>query len=262
MTMLDTPQAVFVAWQQPESRRYFPVGRLESGTGPESARYEFAYIQGALDAAKEGFQPFLAFPELDRVYRSEELFPFFANRVMSRSRSDFADCVKRLGLDPETADEMSILARSGGVRATDSVELFPMPTFDSAAGCYRTHFLMHGFRHLEPDEQKRVLRLKQNERLELVPEPTNPNDPKAIRLKTCDASFVGYVPRYVLEDVWALADACSYIDVYVEHVNPPPSPIQQRLLCRMASCWPDGFSPFSSSTYQPISSTGESSTAS
>jgi len=37
---------------------------------------------------------------------------------------------------------MTILARSGGVRATDSLELFPLPCRDTV-GCYQTYFLVH-----------------------------------------------------------------------------------------------------------------------
>jgi hypothetical protein len=59
------------------------------------------------------------FPELDREYRSNEIFPIFANRVMSPRRSDFGSFLERLDLGPD-ATPFEILARSAGSRATDS----------------------------------------------------------------------------------------------------------------------------------------------
>lgn len=257
MALVQTPQALFVAWQQPKSRRYFPVGRLGLAANADSggvARYEFAYIKGAHNAAKEGFQPFLAFPDLNRVYRSEDLFPFFANRVMPRSRPDFADGVARLGLDPPTADDMAILARNGGVRATDSIELFPVPVLDTATACYQTWFLAHGLRYLPDSAHERIAMLVRGNRLFILPDVQNPVDSRALALRSDDQIIVGYVPRYLLEDAWQLLEKCGWdvVEVFVDKVNLPPAPLQQRLLCRMKSCWPDGFVPFAGPTYQPI----------
>ncbi len=258
MALVHPPQALFVAWQQPKSRRYFPVGRLGLAANADSddiARYEFAYIRGALDAVKEGFQPFLAFPDLNRVYRSEDLPPFFANRVMPRSRPDFANAVAWLGLDPSTADEMTILARNGGVRATDSLELFPRPLLDATTACYQTWFLAHGLRYLHPSAHKRIAMLTTDDRLYILPDVQNPADSLALALRSDDRVFVGYVPRYLLEDTWQLLQECGWdvVKVFVDQLNPSPAPLQQRLLCRLEACWPDGFVPFAGPTYQPIS---------
>ena len=253
MAIVETTQTLYVAWQQPESRQFFPVGRLTAETDLSTntkSVFEFRYIEGALTAANEGFQPFLEFPDFDRVYRSHKLFPFFANRVMSRNRPDFARYAAALALDPQTADEMSLLIRSGGVRATDSIELFPHPVLDPAEMCYESYFLVHGLRHCGPEAEARVLRLRPQEQLVLAPEPTNPVDPRAIKLRTSDGVQVGYVPRYLVADFSLLADICDYFEVFVARVNPPPAPTQHRLLCRLLSCWPDGFEPFSCSNFK------------
>ena len=74
---------LFLAWQNPASRAWFPIGRLAFN----GARYRFSYIQGAVTAQQEGdFDPLWAFPELDRVYESLGLFPLFADRLLRRSR--------------------------------------------------------------------------------------------------------------------------------------------------------------------------------
>ncbi|HEY1683169.1 MAG TPA: hypothetical protein VGG19_00270 [Tepidisphaeraceae bacterium] len=243
--------ALFVAWQSPESRSYYPIGRLISGVGPEGDLFEFAYIRGAIEAQADGFAPLLAFPHFDVAYRSRELFPFFSNRLMSSRRGDFPQYVEHLGL-PANADPMTILSR-GGTRITDTFELFPLPQWDENVGCFQTVFWMHGFRHLPPQNQARVMQLRPDEELEARPEPSNGFDPNAMQLFSQNNILVGWVPRYLASDAVHLLQSCGEFHVYVERVNQEPAPLQQRLLCRLESCWPDGFQPCAQDAYQPIS---------
>ena len=240
-----------MAWQQPESRQYFPVGRLVHGDGENQDEYEFAYIHGAIAAKEHGFHPFLGFSKLETVYRSQDLHPFFTNRLMSRKRPDFADYVARLGLEPD-ADAMNILARSAGMRATDSIEMFPQPVFNPAIESYQTPFLIRGIRHLPQTNQDRLLRLQPNEMLTCRPEPTNAFDRHAVQLFTKENICVGWMPHYLFEGTLQLHSTSEYSNVFVEQVNPPPAPVSHRVLCRLEARRPPGFVPFSSSTYQPI----------
>ncbi|WP_121971239.1 hypothetical protein [Leptolyngbya sp. BC1307] len=69
---------LFLAWQNPISRRWFPIGRLTF----DGHLYRFGYIQGVVTAQQEGdFESLWAFPELNTVYESYELFPLFSNRL-------------------------------------------------------------------------------------------------------------------------------------------------------------------------------------
>lgn len=87
---MKTLKTLFLAWQDSDSRRWFPIGRLTFNTD----KYEFVYTQGAKEAQKEcGFEPLLSFPYLDQVYTSTQLFPVFANRLMPRSRPEYSDFV-------------------------------------------------------------------------------------------------------------------------------------------------------------------------
>jgi len=249
----QTVQVLFVAWQQPESRQYYPIARLAAGVGDGRDLFEFSYIKGAEQAAKEGFQPFLAFPLKNSVYRSNELFPFFTNRLMSPNRPDFATHVRRLGLDAD-ANPMAILARSGGSRATDSIELFQLPIWDESIGCCQNFFWMHGFRHLTPEQQARLATLVPGDELAARHEATNSSDPAALQLFSPDGVFIGYVPRYLASDAVHLLHRCDNFKVFVDRVNQEPAPTQQRLLCRLESGRPIGFVPCSQDVYQPISS--------
>jgi hypothetical protein len=244
-------QALYVAWQQPETRRYYPVARLVAGVGDLPGLYEFVYVRGAEEAQKAGFEPFPAFPTLSEVYRSRDLFPFFANRLMSSSRPDYPSYVQSLGLD-SNADPMLILARSGGGRATDSIELFAFPARTEENGAFRTFFWMHGFRYLDAGQQSRVRSLQPGEELFASPQRDNPVDSNAIQLVTADHTKVGYAPRYLASGVMDFLSAGVNCRIFVERVN-LSAPTQQRLLCRLeASCWPPEFQPFASDTYQPI----------
>ena len=124
MSTIDT---LYVVWEDPRTSRYFVVGRLLATATREGEVYEFVYTRGVLTARNSGFEPFLAFPDVDREYFSTRLFPFFANRLLPLSREDYLESIERLGLSPDTASPMEVLARSGGRRATDSIEVFAPP---------------------------------------------------------------------------------------------------------------------------------------
>lgn len=250
--MPNVVHALFVAWQNPTTRRFSPVARLAQieGDGCEDC-FEFVYIAGANQA--NGFQPFVSFPDFDQVYRAGELFPMFANRILPASRSDYPEYLSQLGLPASTTSPVTILSRSSGRRTTDTLELFPLPEFEHEFG-YRVWFWVHGIRHLQPRPDERIAALEQEERLCVRPDLHNPVVPEALGLWTEDEVQIGYMPSYLLDDAHTLHDTCMFCEVYVDRVNLPPAPIQQRLLCRLQSCWPDGFTPYATARYQPLSS--------
>jgi len=119
---LKTPKTLFLAWQDPISRYWFSIGRLTF----DGRLYKFVYTQGVKEAeAKGAFKPLSSFPCLDKVYTSTELFPVFANRLMSRSRPDYSRFMEWLNIPNDEHDPMAILARSGGERETDTLAVFP-----------------------------------------------------------------------------------------------------------------------------------------
>jgi len=253
MTSLDQ---LIVTWQDPSSRRYFPVGRLSRVEGRNGAIYLFVYTKGIAEASEHGFQPFPAFPDDNKPYRGAELFPFFANRLVPESRDDRRDFITSLGLDPDTASPLEVLARSGGRRATDSVEILAIPRSD-AEGTYLTYFfLSHGLRHMPEFAEGLAKQLSSGDRLYIMHDLQNPVDPRALLLRTEDNCPVGFLPRPLLDDTWKLLDRKEEVAVFVERVNPPPLPIQQRVLCKMQVTAPDGFSPCSGEACQPRSTSG------
>jgi hypothetical protein len=245
---------LFLAWQDPANRCWHPIGRLTFNDG----LYQFVYVRGALEARRQcGFEPLQSFPDLDAVYESQELFPLFHNRVMEPARPDFRQYAEWLNLPADADDPLVFLARSGGRRATDALELFPCPQ-PNDDGQYHIHFFVHGLQYMSAGSLAEVESLKPGERLLLMRDFQNEYDPNALMLRSSgdEGRFaVGYCPRYLTADIFNLTGNCpDYPEVLVERVNLPPAPLQVRLLCNLTTCWPEGYAPFADEIYQPISS--------
>jgi len=241
-------KALFVAWQDPDTRRWIPVGRLTH----EDGTYKFTYTRGAKES--KNFVPFGRMTDRSAVYVSTELFPLFANRILPKSRPEYRDYLRWLGLDDKKTNELEVLARSGGQRATDTLEIIPCPE-PTSDNKYIVYFFGHGTRHLSAKDEARVSTLQQGERLFLMRDVQNHADATAILMRTGDpVSVVGYCPRYFSAEFSTLLEkiAPKNVVVNVEQVN-ADAPSQLRLLCRLEAPWPADFSPCSRGSYEPLS---------
>ncbi len=239
-------KALYVAWQEPDTRRWVTVGRLTY----EDGKYKFVYTQGAREA--RSFTPFGRMVDMDAAYVSDVLFPLFANRVLPKSRPEYGDYLRWLGLKEHEHNELEVLARSGGLRATDTLEVFPCPEPTEDRN-YEVYFFSHGLRHLQSQDQARVNELRAGERLYLMRDVQNDYDAMALLLRTGDPiSSVGYCPRYYSGDFSRLLDSVGpdKVRVTVEQVN-PDAPMQLRLLCKLSAPWPANFSACSLDQFQP-----------
>ena len=244
--------SLFVAWRppMPDQTGWRPVGRLEH----DGDLYRFWYTHGA---QKPGFRPFAQMEQLDQVYESEELFPVFANRLLSESRPEYEAYLRWSGFDgfdiDNPPDPILILGVTEGIRQTDAIEVFPCPV-PLAGGCYFNKFFLHGIRWLPDAVLQRIGQLEENERLKLMLDLQNDHDTQAVAVRTeTERMQIGYVPRYLAHDVWHLVECCNidFIELYVDRVN-QDAPLQNRVLCRMHACWPDEFQPCSSEDFAPI----------
>jgi hypothetical protein len=243
------PPALFVTWQDPESRTIFPVGRLARFALP-SVGYEFAYLRAAQEAVGRGFTPFLAFPKIDAVYRSAALPPFFENRVMPAGRAEYAGQLSELGLTVSATPE-EILARTNGRRATDPYEVFAEFEPSETANEWETRFFVRSLRYLEfPDV---VERLSVGERLYCMRDVQNEVDPMALALRTKPSAIVGYCPAYLTDDIGNLLVVPDTVRVTVERINPPPAPLQHRVQCHLRVRTTSAFHAYRSGRFEPIS---------
>ena len=239
---------LFLAWQDKKERSWFPVGRLDAETKPPS--YRFRYIGGAKRAQQNAGFPLLhEFPELYGDYRSPDLFPLFTNRVIARGRPDRSGYLEHLGLD-DNAVPFEILSVSGGRRATDVYEVFPMIDKQDD-GRFTCRFFIHGSRHVPRSAQLRIDDLQLGEELYVSLELTNPKTPFAVQIQTTDYHVLGWSPRYLVTDlVEAMKDSPRY-SARVIRVNRQPAPSKQRVLVEMKGSWKT-HTPMEHNDYRPL----------
>ncbi|MFV2058896.1 MAG: HIRAN domain-containing protein [Thiohalomonadales bacterium] len=238
---------IFIAWQDPESRQWAPVGRLSK----ENSEFSFVYTQGAEEVPN--FTPFGRMKDLHAIYKSDTLFPLFSNRVLPKSRPEYSDYMNWLGLNESNYDEMEELSRTAGLRATDSLELFPCP-LPTSQNIYELFFFSRGLRHMYSENQERANNLKEGEQLFLMQDFQNSYDGMALMMRTNDpVSLVGYTPRYYSGEVSELikSNKPENIVVTVEKVN-QNAPLQYRVLCKLKTKWPANFMPCSDAQYKAL----------
>ncbi len=157
-------KTLFLAWLDPNSRFWFPIGRLTFDGGI----YKFVYTQGASLAQQQcGFEPLSSFPQFDKVYTSTQLFPVFSNRLMPRSRPDYSSFIQWLNIAEHEYEPIAILARSGGERETDTLTVFPRPEPDSQ-GRYHFHQLVRSYEFFLQGTQAKQMRYKTSQRRDAV----------------------------------------------------------------------------------------------
>lgn len=243
----DAERHLFVAWRRPDGL-IVPVGRLTQRMSPDGTIFRFVYLKGA-----ERNTEFPGLPGLTNLHRSYEepvLFPVFSNRVMPRDRADYGAFVDQLDLSVE-ADPFEVLGRSEGVRETDRIEVFPGPE-RTEYGWLFTLFFARGIRHL-PGADEAVDTLQVGDQLLLIPEPTNPVNPRAVLLNTRTDTSVGWAPDYLLDLLHDLENLNGEAPrILVEHVNPVSVAPHLRLLCRAVAPWPAGYEPFTGPDFQPL----------
>lgn len=242
---------VFIAWRggSNEHGEWSPVARLEHSNG----EYRFAYTQGARTLT--GFHPFPGMGDLEAIYRSRNLFPMLTNRLLSRSRPEYAAWLTWSGFDPQDPpDPLAILGVTEGIRQTDALEVFPEP-IANAQGNYHTRFFLHGLRHASAQAHARLSTLRADDVLCVELEDDNDRDPHAVAVLDdgVERLRLGYVPRYLARDVRALVErnGMASIALRVDRVN-EGAPLQMRVLCALQAPWPRSFKPCEGEDFQPI----------
>lgn len=218
---------LYVAAQHPETRKWTPVAVLEQ----DAEGFTLRYTLGA--KRMSGFSGLGSMHELDAIYHSKVLFPFFANRLVQRNRPEYQRYLEWMGLSMATEDPMTMLAVTGGMRATDSYEIIGTPVEVSEG--LEIDFFARGLRYLPDSAVERIGRLERDIKLYLMRDFQNDKDKAAIALRTeKPIGMVGYLPRYYCRAVEALhIDAGCEVSVTVKQVN-SDAPLNLKLLCRMS----------------------------
>jgi hypothetical protein len=198
--------------------------------------YSFGYVPDASQISD--FRPLLEFPDFQRTYESEELFPFFAQRIMDSRRPDYPAYVAALAL-PQDATALDVLGRSGGRRKADKVQVAEIPRAE-LDGTTSFDFLVHGSRFSPVGEDvvsAALIAAQLGDELTLLPEPENPVNPNALLVATAAQVPIGWVPDLLIPYVNSVRDAGRW-QLTVLRVNGPEVAWQLRLVAHMSGRLP------------------------
>lgn len=219
---------------------YRPVGFLDARNTTRGPHYSFAYLQRALE--QSSFRPLLGFSDVTRRYESDGLFPLFAERLMDPRRPDRPVYLAALDLS-EDASPLEVLARSGGRRAGDGIELTPVPAV-SRDGATTCTFLVHGIRHV-PGAAQLIDGLTAGDTLRLRAEVDNPVNPRALLVSEGTGAPLGWVPGALVDYVHRVAVP----QLTAVRVNGPEVGTRLRLLVRLTGVTDVGYQPFAGSDW-------------
>lgn len=128
MSLFETLKAMRLKPPQKKARfelRYAPQGETAVSVGEldyDGRMWTFRYSEEYKD--RHDLRPIEGFDDLDRVYRSSLLFPFFAVRIPDADRSDVRmKLAKHKVRDPEATDLLKIFGRR--VVSSPAFELIP-----------------------------------------------------------------------------------------------------------------------------------------
>ncbi|WP_112135641.1 HIRAN domain-containing protein [Marinomonas primoryensis] len=241
-------QTAFLTWQDPDSRDWHVIGLLEY----EKEQYSFRYTQGS--RATNNFVPFSGMENLTKEYRSLELFPIFRNRLLSSKRPEYPKFISWLGLNPKTVNSMDVLTRSGGVRGTDNLQLFPKIELGKE-GEFEHVFFVHGVRYLPESAQKRIDSLKSGDALYACLDIQNEFDNNAVLLRTQNPpELLGYIPRYLSLELFSILKEDQNTLSFSAELISNEAPESYKLLCRVKGKLPTELqnSFMAGQEYQPL----------
>jgi hypothetical protein len=226
-----------VAWRNRVQGTIHDVAVLD--VDQHTSSFRFQYLESI--ASVIGFRPFIGFPELDRVYESPRLWPFFDLRVMDRKRPDYPQYVGWLGL-PEDADRVDILSRSGGEQKGDTVSLVEAPHV-AADGATAATFLVRGTRYAvhSNDSADTANRLLAGDQLTVLDDETNEANPDALLL-TVAGDPIGWIPDLLVEYGREVVKSGGTVTVLQN--NGLDAPWHMRFLVRLTGRVAPGWSTF------------------
>ncbi|GAB3533630.1 hypothetical protein GCM10027403_07970 [Arthrobacter tecti] len=223
---------LLVAWRNPVHKAYLLIGSVVHVDTPNGEVFEFSYRKDV--EKKPLFHRIPGFDDVDRVYRSKQLFPFLAGRIMSDSRPDRGRWLDAIGAS-KSAGPLEILSHSFGVRANDTYELFAAPSADEAEDTLAFDVLVHGTRYQEPQDavHAEINLMAPGSALKVIPEPENGRDSRAHAIHAPSGQRLGYVPAPVLDYLQEYCTISGHFTAETLRVNPEELGPHLRLVMRL-----------------------------
>ncbi|HEB9322059.1 HIRAN domain-containing protein [Campylobacter coli] len=224
-----------VCWRSSKAKKWFFIGELSY----ENNRYKFVYDENIYEAQEQGFELFTNLSDVKLNYYSYELFPVFANRLLSKSRSEYKKYQEWLDLKDDK-NPLEELSKNNGFRVVDFIALYLIPKVQKK---YVVEFFLHNVDCIF-EYQKCLNQIKQGDNLYLAKDIQNKFDKNAILVRTKDPmSILGYIPRIYNEDIASILAYDENATLSIKKIN-KDAPVQFQILCRFEAKWPKNFIAF------------------
>ncbi|WP_035294144.1 HIRAN domain-containing protein [Clostridium sp. KNHs214] len=196
MSRISNRDYIYLIWKDYKTRQRYVIGELS-----KNGKYQFNYrIEDVNKAIENGFEPLVAFPDINDVYESHDMFPAFSSRLPDKRRKDVKEILAKYQL--EKYDTFELLKKSGGKLPTDSLE-FIDPIFLDENNIERD-FYIAGVRHYDYCDKKikheRFI-LEINEKLILERECNNSHDKYAVKVMNKENKVIGYIPVFFSKEI-------------------------------------------------------------
>lgn len=196
MSRINNRDYIYLVWKDYKTRQRYIVGELS-----QNGKCEFKYrIEDVNKAIENGFEPLIAFPNINEVYESYDIFPAFSSRLPDKRRKDVKEILAKYKL--EKYDAFELLKKSGGKLPTDSLE-FIDPIFLDETNIER-EFYIAGVRHHEYCNEKSKcgkFELEISEELCLEKDSNNNHDKYAIKVMNKENKVIGYMPVFFSKEI-------------------------------------------------------------
>ena len=176
-------KTIYLAWRKGKGSRRKIVGVIRRNV---SNGVRFAYIKEGVDEAqKEGFTPYIDFPETSKVY-TENVLGVFGQRLIKTERSDIQKYLDFWAINPKYQDDkFYLLAHTQGMLSTDNFEF--LADFHPVKGlCFISEVC--GLSHAKVESGS----LKPGDQLLWKLEKDNLKDPFAVKVFKGDKP-IGYI---------------------------------------------------------------------
>ncbi len=122
MSIINDRDYIYLVWKDYKTSQRYVIGKLS-----KNGKYQFEYrCEDVNKAIENGFEPLIAFPDINKIYESYDIFPAFSSRLPDKRRKDVKEILSKYKL--QKYDAFELLKKSGGKLPTDSLE-FIEPIF-------------------------------------------------------------------------------------------------------------------------------------
>lgn len=217
MSKFNNRDYLQVVWKDSNTRQTFVVAQLT-----RNGKYEFIYLKENLPRAEKfGFQPLVAFPDVNKKYINDDLFPVIESRLPDKRRKDISKILESYCLSEYDAFEL--LRHSGGKLPIDNIQFVDPIFLDSGKEIIERDFYVAGTRYYDlcmtgnPENCVMNGNVKVGDELELVHEPENEYDENAVEvyLNKGNRIKIGYVPKYFSNAIKQAIEDQMTIECYV-----------------------------------------------